>query len=145
MKAVKLYRMEEPEREEWLKGQNLAVLADMYFTARQARLKAQKEVDLIEQDEKILQKFLIDNLPVSEATGIQGKLAHVHITTHTIPTVEDWPKFYAYVKKNNAFELLQRRVVEKAVQERWEARKIIPGVGKFTHKKLSASAIKQKG
>lgn len=144
MKAVKLYTMEDEEREAWLKRQSLAALADMYYTVREKRLAAQKVGELIEKDEGFLREFLIANLPLSDATGIAGKLARVSVTASSIPTVENWDAFYAYVKKSNSFDLLQRRVSDKAVMERWEAGKAIPGVGKFTKKKLSISVVKQR-
>jgi hypothetical protein len=55
--------------------------------------------------------------------------------------VEDWPKLYAHIKKTGEFELMQRRLGETAVKERWDADKQVPGVGRFTAKKVSCTRV----
>lgn len=119
----------------------LAVAADKLYTIREKRLALQKEVDLLQAEETTLKDYLINNLPKSEATGVTGKLARVTIVLKPIPQVKDWDKFYAYVKKHNAFELLQRRLGETAIKERWEAGANIPGVEKFNATTVSINKV----
>lgn len=115
----------------------LAACADLLFTKRAERLAADKAAEALKAHETFLTNYIIDNLPKSQAEGIVGKLCSVTITRKIKPTVEDWDIFYKYVKRTGAFELLQRRLGEKAVQERWDAGKVIPGVGSFPHLGLS--------
>lgn len=110
---------------------------DLLYELREARLKLQHTVELYEKAEGGLRDFFIETLPVSDASGLSGKRARVQIEQKPVPQVEDWPKLYAYVAKTKSFELLQRRVNEGAVKERWENHKTVPGVGTFIAKKVS--------
>jgi hypothetical protein len=55
--------------------------------------------------------------------------------------VADWVKFYAYVRRNAAFELLQRRLNESAIKERLDDKKPVPGVTIFNAKKVSCTKL----
>ncbi len=93
---------------------------------------------------KQTEEFFINQLAVGEASGTQGKKARVQITESIIPTIEDWPKFYAHIKKTGQFELLNRAPNKLSIQERWADRKSIPGVNKFHAKKVSCTKLSGK-
>lgn len=105
--------------------------ADLLFELRAKKAAAKKVVDEIEEQEKAVKDYLIENLPKSSATGAIGKLAKAQVLTKQEPSVEDWDKLYAHVSKTKSWDLLQRRVATGAVKERWEAGKQVPGVGVF--------------
>lgn len=119
----------------------LGACADRVYELRQKRLDAQKIVDAIEEEEKALREHIINTLPKSETTGVAGKLARVTVVTKQVPQVKDWNLFYAYVKKNNAWDLMQRRLAAAAVTERWEAGKKVAGVEAFTAVTLSVNKV----
>jgi hypothetical protein len=114
----------------------------LYFETRNARLAAQKVADEIEEDEKLLREYIIQNLPKSQATGVAGKLARVSVVSKDVHAVEDWDKLFEYVRKNKAYDLLQRRIASTAVTARWENNKEVPGVGHFTAVTVSLSKVK---
>lgn len=120
---------------------SLAACADLLYLTRQDRLTAQKVVDELQERETALREYLINNLPKSEATGVQGGVARATVVLKEVPRVEDWDALYAYVKKQNAFELLQRRVSNAAVEERWELGKQVPGVSKFNAVTISLNKV----
>jgi hypothetical protein len=111
---------------------SLAGAADKLYTLRAERLALQKEVDAMGEQESALREFIIQNLPKSQASGITGRIAHAEIEKKIIPQVNDWPAFYRHVLKTKDFSLMQRRLNDGAVKERWTANKAVPGVGKFT-------------
>lgn len=119
----------------------LAACADALYETRAKRLEVQKIVDDLQARESALREHLIDNLPKSDATGVSGKLARATVTVKELPRVEDWDKLYAYIKKNSAFEMLQRRLSNAAVEERWENGKQVPGVGKFNAVSISLNKV----
>jgi len=119
----------------------LGACADRVYALRQERLAAQKVVDALEEEEKALREHIINTLPKSEATGAAGQVARVTVVTKDIPQVKDWEKFYAYVKRHNAWDLMQRRLAATAVTERWEAGKEVPGVEHFTAVTLSINKL----
>lgn len=119
----------------------MGACADKIYELRQKRLDAQKVVDAIQAEESALREHIINTLPKSETTGVAGKLARVTVITKVVPQVKDWDAFYKYVKKNDAFDLMQRRLTDKAVQDRWEAGKKIPGVEAFQAVTLSINKV----
>jgi hypothetical protein len=119
----------------------LGACADLLYTTREERLALQKQIDELAERESMLKEHVINNLPKSNATGVSGKVANVRVETKTIPQVQDWEKFYQYISKNKAFDLLQRRVNDKAIQERWEAKKTVAGVGTFDVVKVSCTKV----
>jgi hypothetical protein len=123
---------------------SLSQCADLYYQLRTKRYAMQHEVEAVKKQENELFEHLLKNLPYSETRGIAGKIARVTVDKKSVAAVKDWPKFYAYIKKTGSFDLLQRRLAEGAVKERWDADKVIPGVGKDTIKTLSVNALKQK-
>lgn len=119
----------------------LGACADLLYKLREKRLEEQKKVDLIEEEEKALKEHLIQTLPKSEANGVAGKVARVSIVGKAVPRVADWDKFYKHIKKTGAFELMQRRVSDTAVQERWDAGKPVPGVESFNVTTVSINKV----
>lgn len=120
---------------------SLAACADLLYTTKARRLEVQKQVDELEKQEIQLKEYIINNLPKSQATGVAGKLARVTLVQKTKPQVQDWDKFYAYVKKNGAFEMLQRRLSDAAIQERWDNKKQVPGVEPFKVTTVSVNKV----
>jgi len=115
--------------------------ADRLFTVRAERLEAQRGLEPFREEEKILTQHIIDTLPKSNTSGVAGKKARVSVTTKTVPTVTDWDAFYAHVLKTKDFSLMGRGINAEAIQERWDAKKKIPGIGPFKVVSLSLNKI----
>lgn len=114
-----------------------AAAADMWYTTRAERLGLDRQSNALKAKEAILKDYLIDTIPLSQATGVSGKLVTVMIEQDEYVEVEDWDKLYAYIKKNNAFDLLNRAVNSAAVKERLGKKVKIPGIRMQGYKKIS--------
>lgn len=119
----------------------LAACADRLYACKAERLVAQKVVDRLEQEEKALKEHLINMLPKGEASGIAGKVAQAHVTRRPVYQAQDWTKIQTYIKKNGAFDLLQRRLNQEAVDERFAAKKKIPGIEVFNAVSVSCTKL----
>jgi hypothetical protein len=119
----------------------LGSVADLLYMSRQDRLEEMQTVKEMTAFETRLKDYLIDNLPKSDASGVAGKVARATITTKKVPTVEDWDAFYAYIKKTNAFDLLNRALNTAAAIERIDNGETIPGLGSFTVVQVSCVKI----
>jgi hypothetical protein len=119
----------------------IGACADKLYTLRAKRLEAQKVVDAIEAEEKALKSYIIDTLPKSQASGVAGKIARVTVIKKEVPQVSDWAAFYKYVKRTNQFDLMQRRLTDAAIKERWADGKEIPGVTHFTAVTISLNKV----
>lgn len=124
------------------KAKSIGHRADFLYTADEDRLTLQREVDAMKKFLSKLEKWFIQNLPEGDATGIAGKVARVQIKQKERPSVMNWDKFYDHIRKNKAFELLNRAVNIKAVKERWEEGREVPGVEKFFYKDVSVTKVK---
>ncbi len=119
----------------------MGACADKLFELRNKRLAMQKDVDVVAAEESALKNHIIENLPKSEASGVAGKLARVTVVTKQIPQVKDWDAFYKYVKKTGSFDLMQKRLTDAAIKERWEAGKEVPGVEHFNAVSVSINKV----
>ena len=136
MKPLKL-----PELPPFQPPKELGAVADELFQLKEQRGRVQKIADAIEEREKLLKAWVIDNLPKSKSTGVSGQLATVTIVTKDIPTAKDWDKIYAFILKHKSFDLLQRRLAEGSVKERWENDETIPGIEHFNAVTVSVTKV----
>jgi len=131
-----------PKRSKLRMPKTIGACADLLYKLRDEKAAAKKVVDAIEADEKMVKEYIIQTLPKSNAEGVTGKVANVAVVRKEVPQVKDWDKFYAHVKRTNAWDLMQRRLSDSAVKERWEAGKKIPGVEVFTAVSVSCTKAK---
>lgn len=119
----------------------LGACADALYELQQKRREIQKQIDEIEAQESAIKNHIVEALPKSESTGVSGKLANVKVVPKekVIPT--DWDKLLPWIAKNDAWDILQRRLNEKAIKDRWEGKKKVPGVDKMTVKTVSVTKI----
>lgn len=108
-------------------------IADLLYETRQKRLEIQKTVAELEEKEKEIKAWLINNLPKSESSGVAGKLARVTLVSKQEPTVIDERKFRRYLNKTKRYELAYKlRPAAPAIREAWEEGEEIPGISAFT-------------
>lgn len=115
----------------------LGAVVDKLYELKQERAERQKTVDAVKKAESAVEQYLIDTMPKSDQSGVIGRTAKAVIITSKKPSVTDWDKVYAYIKKNNRFDLLQKRVSDTAVKELWDDGKDVPGVDVYNAKKIS--------
>jgi hypothetical protein len=119
----------------------LGACADLLYTTQQKRYEVQKLVDELKAQETQLKDKIINELPKSEASGVTGKLARVTVVCKEQPRIDDQDKLFAFVKKTNRFDLLQKRLSDAAIRDMWDEGKEIPGVSKFNTVGVSINKI----
>ena len=65
-----------------------------------------------------------------------GKLTF-SISEQTVGNVEDWDDLYQFIRDNDAFYLLQRRLANAAYKEMLDSGGALPGVVPFTKRSLN--------
>jgi hypothetical protein len=88
----------------------------------------EKEVERVKARETELREHIIANLSKSDDTGAAGLRYRAQIVTKDVPRAVDWPAMHAYVQKTGRFDLLQKRLGEKAVMDMVADGQPIPGV-----------------
>lgn len=117
---------------------DVIVISDEFIAVQAARLAKQKEVAALEAKEHALKERLIQialdaqsfRLPASEDRA-------VNVHRKNKPRAEDWTQIHKYIAQHDAFDLVQKRLGEEAVESRWEDGIDIPGVIAFPTYKLT--------
>ncbi len=126
----------------------LGAVADLLYTTRQERLTLNKDVEEMKSQETQLKNYIIDNLPKSDQTGASGSIANVKVDRDEVFQAENWDEVYAWIKKNNAFEILNRALNQTALRDRYENGgpkfKGIPGIIKQGIVKVSVTKVRSK-
>lgn len=141
----------------------LAACADLLYSTREERLKLNREAAGLETIEGQLKAHLIEQLPVGEANGTTGQIAHVEIDTKLVAIVEDWDAVYLFIlygddglKKRLAahkkkpdpavtrFYILNKAINQTTVKELWDTKQVVPGVGRLNAKTVSVTKRKGK-
>lgn len=122
---------------------DLGSCIDKYYQLRAQRLNLEKEVKERKRTEKAYMEHIIAKLRGINMENGGGHVANASIKEVEVPTPKDWPAIWEFVKQNNAWDLLQKRLSGKAVQERWDQEIVIPGIETFT--KVSLSLTKKGG
>lgn len=123
---------------------SLGRCADLFHDVRELRLLMEKECAAIKARETEIQEHVIRSLPKGD-TGASGLRYRAQINTDDKPQVSDekggWPALWAHIQKTGDFDLLQKRLGEKAITDRWEQGVAIPGVAVVHVPKLSITKI----
>ncbi len=126
----------------------LGTLIDRLYKAQQHIAEASREVARAERvvqqrkhkaagiETEIRARFKKDTLE-----GSEGKLARVSLKKVVGPQLKDWDKLAAFVIKNKAPELFQRRISKQAWLDWLDDRKQrpIPGISKYEEIRLSVT------
>lgn len=102
--------------------------ADLYNDVRQLRLAMDKEVEAVKARESEIREYIISNLSKSADTGAAGLRYRAQIVMKDSPRATDWQALWGYIAKHNRFDLLQKRLGEKAVMDTLADNVRIPGV-----------------
>jgi len=113
-------------------------------------LKLKKEISANEKAHNDKQKIIkakadeleldiIKTLKADKLDKVEGKIGSVKYKKDPLPSAEDWQALYKYIKKENAFFLLQKRVSTSAYKELIEAGVKVPGLKTFYKESLGTS------
>ena len=100
---------------------------DSLYEARAARLVKAKEVkdlQVLEAQAKVVVLTMLKETGLAKASGM---LATAGITTDDIPFIKDWDAVHEYIKVNDRFDLLQRRIGVVAWRDLYKDGILVPG------------------
>lgn len=110
---------------------------DQLYKLRKERHDIEKKAEAVKEKETELEGYILETFKKTDLDGARGKMAVVGVSQSTVPSVKDWDKLYKYIKKEDAWDLLQKRVSATAYRERMDAKEVVPGVESFVVTKLS--------
>jgi hypothetical protein len=115
--------------------------ADLLHEVKQLRLDMDKEVDVVRQREREIEEHIIQNLTAGEDTGAAGLLYRVQVKKKTKPKPTDWQALHKYIQKHGRFDLLQKRLADKAVMDMLAEGEEVPGVKRIHIPQISLTKI----
>lgn len=121
---------------------SLGAQADLYADVREKRLAMEKEAALVKDRETEIYNAILSTLNESADSGASGKHHRVQRVMKTVQSVTDWPQLWAFIRETGNFEMLQKRLSDKAAAEWAEANGTqVPGVGEREIATLSFTKI----
>jgi hypothetical protein len=121
---------------------SIGACADLYKQVQTLRLAMDKEVEAVKARETEIKDYIIANLSKSEDTGAAGKFYRAQIVEKTKARVADWGVFTSWVKKNDRFDCLQKRLSDTAVADTMEKEeRVLPGLELVIIKDVSITKI----
>lgn len=126
--------------------------ADLYHDVRELRLAMEKEVAEIQAREAEIKAHIINNLSSADGdTGAAGLRYRAQVVSKKKPIIAPvsdiyaqggWRVFCNWVASMNRFDMLQKRLSDKAVMD-WmdQEKKVIPGLEIMNVKDVSVTKI----
>jgi hypothetical protein len=115
--------------------------ADMYAEVRELRLAMDKEVAAVKARETEIREHIINNLSKSEDTGAAGLRYRAQIVMKLAPKISDWGVLTSWIRKNDRFDLLYKRINETAIKDLWAERENVPGIEKVNVPDVSITKL----
>lgn len=117
---------------------NLGALNDALWKIREKLRSQQKILDELKAEREDLELKLMAAMDAQGTEMCKGTYATAVVSSTIMPQVLDWDAFYAYIRRNNAFYLLERRPAAVAYRELMERRrKPLPGTTSFTKRSIN--------
>lgn len=103
---------------------------------RENKREMERRIKELEGQIQVIERDLIDSMDSQGLKLSQTERARAEVIEATVPNIDDWDSFCAYVRKHNAFYLMERRPSASACNEMFGLRKTIPGITAFTKRKI---------
>lgn len=120
---------------------SIGLCADEYSVIRAQRLFMEKIVEQVAGREAEIREHIIANLSKSDDTGAAGKKYRAQIVMKDVPKLNDWTKLTDFIAETGRFDLIQKRLGEKAVLDMMEQGEDVPGVEKMKIPTVSITKI----
>jgi hypothetical protein len=117
-------------------------LIDELFETRTLRLVLEKKAEALKKEEARLSDFLIGELKQQDTTAMRGHQAMFSIKKVVVPSVLDWPKVFEFIKENDAFSLVQKRIGVQSWNEYNDSGLVVPGTEALELDKYSLTKSK---
>lgn len=122
---------------------SVGALIDELYATRLTRIALEREADELKKEEARLSKFLTEELKSLDMQAVRGQTAMFSISQKVVPNVIDWPSLYEFIKENNAFTLLQKRIGVISWGEYMDSGLVVPGTEPLEVDKYSLTKAKK--
>jgi len=116
---------------------DLGVKIDALYALRQQRLELTKTVDILKAQETAAREDILstlDGMRLAKASGLQATCG---VKESIEPVPEDWEMIHNYIRTENRFDLIQKRLSAPAWRELRDSGLLVPGTSAVTVRDLS--------
>jgi len=113
-----------------------AVVTELFNTRRAIALIEAEQLKALKERKAELENFLKATLEVGEKVSYAG-IGSVSMAEETQPAVTDWEALYEYIKDNDAFYFLQRKINAAPFRELLSTGESLVGVSPIQVRKIS--------
>lgn len=110
---------------------------DRLYDTRQERLKLQNEVGALKSNEAEIRAQILELLAAGGMAKASGMVATASIKKNIEPITADWEKIHAFIRQENRFDLIQKRLSAPAWRGLLEAGILVPGTEQVEVQDLS--------
>jgi hypothetical protein len=115
----------------------LGELADKLEAAKEKRIKADKRAAELKSEENRIKDIIISEMEANSLSSVGGKACVINRTVKSRAIATDWDKLYGYIKENDAFDLLHKRLTDTAVKLREDDGVHVPGTALMDYSHLT--------
>ena len=115
----------------------LGEVIDSLYTVRAERLALSKQVDILKHQESVVREELLNMLNITGLKKASGELATASMKTSIQPMTTDWSSIHAYIREQDRFDLLQKRLATLAWRELYKSGTLVPGTEPFEETDIS--------
>ena len=116
-------------------------LVDALHAKREEKRAAEEVVKGLDEEYRRLETELIELADEQGTLTGKGKKGAFSIGESLYPQVKDWDAFHKYIGKMKYYHLLERRPSVTGCRELFETKGAIPGVEKFTKRKINLRGV----
>ncbi len=120
----------------------LGSLADRLEAARASRLEADKVATSLKVDENQIKSVIIAEMEENNLSSVGGKSCVINRSVRTRAIAGDWSKIHEFIRVNDAFDLLHKRLTDSAVILRKEDGVDVPGVNIMEYSHITFAKAK---
>ena len=117
-------------------------MIDELYELRAQRLVFEKEVDELKARETATKEEILALLKASGLEGAKGAIATASIQYKIKPNITDWDAVYTYIRENDMFALLQKRLTVTLWSALQEDGILVPGTEPMALTDLSLTKSK---
>ena len=116
---------------------DLGVMIDGLYELRQKRLELTKQVDAFKAAEVQAREAILEQLDAVHLAKASGHMATCGVKESIEPIPEDWEMIHEFIRTNNRFDLVQKRLSAPAWRELRDSGLLVPGTSAVTVRDLS--------
>lgn len=120
------------------------IIARMFEVREERRTLSARDKELVAEWEGLEAQIKAKITEQGEGMkAVASKLGTASITEEIVPNVDDWDAVWEYMKENDAFHLVQKRVATGAFRELMESGQAVPGMRPVPKVNVSLTAARK--